>query len=386
MTKPILNGAPSGLNDLFSILYGAPLSLYTGRARSYLIKAGIPYRETMPITEHYIKNIAPAAGGRQSMPTLELPNGDVIRDGVAIIDHFENQNRHEFSPATPKQRIVSRLFDVIGAEGLLRPAMHYRWNFPKQNLGFLRYHFQAAMPRGPGRVERADKAMDRMRGAGQAFGAVPETFETIETHYLEFLKVLDTHFSDQPYLLGGKPSIADFGLLAPLYAHLGRDPRPLSLMQEHAIRVFRWVERMNRSELDVGEFKIQDGQYLASDEIPDSLVEVLKHAAIDFVPETQAAASCINTWISQQDNLEPGTECARGVGIANFQLRGVTINALAQPFRFYLLMRVQDEFESLEKRQQDEVTSFLDTCHMTDILKAKLSRKIGRLNNLEVWL
>ena len=386
MTKPILNGAPSGLNDLFSNLYGAPLSLYTGRARSYLIKAGIPYRETMPITEHYIKNIAPAAGGRQSMPTLELPNGDVIRDGVVIIDHFENQTRQEFSPATPKQRIVSRLFDVIGAEGLLRPAMHYRWNFPKQNLEFLRYHFQAAMPRGPGREERADKAMDRMRGAGQAFGVVPETFETIETHYLGFLKVLDTHFSDQPYLLGGKPSIADFGMLAPLYAHLGRDPRPLSLMQEHAIRVFRWVERMNRPELDVGEFKIQDGQYLASDEIPDSLVEVLKHAAIDFVPETQAAASCINTWISQQDNLEPGTECARGVGIANFQLRGVTINALAQPFRFYLLMRVQDEFESLEKRQQDEVTSFLDTCHMTDILKTKLSREIGRLNNLEVWL
>lgn len=372
--------------DPANTLYGAPLSLYTGRARSYLIKAGIPYRETMPITEHYIKHVAPAAGGRQSMPTLELPDGGVIRDGVAIIDHFENQGSADFSPTTAKQRIVSRLFDVIGAEGLLRPAMHYRWNFPKQNLEFLQYHFQAAMPRGPNRKERADKTMDQMRGAGQAFGAVPETFDAIETHYIEFLKVLDRHFSDQPYLLGGKPSIADFGMLAPLYAHLGRDPGPLSLMQEHAIRVFRWVERMNRPELDVGEFEIQDGQYLASDEIPDSLVDVLKHIAIDFVPETQAAAACINSWISQQDNLEPGTECARGVGMANFQLRGVTINALAQPFRFYLLKRVQDEFESLDKQQQDEVTSLLEACQMADILELKLSRDIGRQNNLEVWL
>ena len=99
-----------------------------------------------------------------------------------------------------------------------------------------------------------------------------------------------------------------------------------------------------------------------------------------------ATASCINNWISQQDNLEPGTECARGVGMANFQLRGVTINALAQPFRFYLLKRVQDEFESLDKQQQDEVTSLLDACQMTDILKMKLSREIGRQNNLEVWL
>ena len=131
--------------DPANTLYGAPLSLYTGRARSYLIKAGIPYRETMPITEHYIKRVAPAAGGRQSMATLELPDGGVIRDGVAI-------------------------------------------------------------------------------------------------------------------------------------------------------------------------------------------------------------------------------------------------NALAQPFRFYLLKRVQDEFESLDKQQQDEVTSLLDACQMANILEMKLSREIGRQNNLEVWL
>ena len=143
---------------------------------------------------------------------------------------------------------------------------------------------------------------------------------------------------------------------------------------------------MNRPELDVGEFETQDSEYLASDEIPATLVNVLKHIAIDFVPETRAAASCINDWISQQDNLESGTECARGVGMANFQLRGVTINALAQPFRFYLLKRVQDEFESLDNQQRDEVTSLLDAFQMTDILKMKLSRNIGRQNNLEVWL
>jgi glutathione S-transferase len=369
-----------------AILYGAPFSLFTGRARSYLIKAHVPYRETMPITEHYIKNIVPAAGNRQSMPTLELPDGEVIRDGVAIIDHFETKSGHGFSPATPKQRVINRLLDVIGAEGLLRPAMHYRWNFPEQNLEFLRFHFQTAMPRGPGREEKADMAMNRMRAAGQAFGAVPDTFDTIETLYIELLKVLDSHFSEHPYLLGGKPSIADFGMLAPLYAHLGRDPKPLSLMREHALHTFRWVERMNRPELDVGEFETQDSEYLASDEIPATLVNVLKHIAIDFVPETRAAASCINDWISQQDNLESGTECARGVGMANFQLRGVTTNALAQPFRFYLLKRVQDEFESLDNQQRDEVTSLLDAFQMTDILKMKLSRNIGRQNNLEVWL
>ncbi len=35
-------------------LYGVPHSLYAGRARSYLIKAGIAYREQAPKTEHYL--------------------------------------------------------------------------------------------------------------------------------------------------------------------------------------------------------------------------------------------------------------------------------------------------------------------------------------------
>ena len=367
-------------------LYGTPLSLYTGRARSYLIKAGIAYRETIPITRHYLENVLPGAGGRQSMPTIELADGEVIRDGVAIVDHFETECAHPFSPGSPKQRIVSLLFDVIGAEGLLRPAMHYRWNFPDQNLEFLRFHFQSGTPRGAEREQNADAAADRMRAACMAFGAVPETFEVVEALYLELLQKLNAHFSVQPYLLGGRPCVGDFGLIAPLYGHLGRDPKPLSLMQAHAIRVFRWVERMNRPEPDVGEFEVQDDGYLADDEIPDSLIDVLKHVAIDFVPETRAACACINEWIDQQAELLPGREVIRGVGLGTFELRGVRVNALAQPFRFYLLKRVQDEFESLSKGDQKDAAAMLSACDMTEILELKLSRDIGRQDNLEVWL
>ncbi|MCP4755266.1 MAG: hypothetical protein GY866_30755 [Proteobacteria bacterium] len=33
-------------------LYGTPFSLYTGKARAYLIKQGIPFRESAPNTRH----------------------------------------------------------------------------------------------------------------------------------------------------------------------------------------------------------------------------------------------------------------------------------------------------------------------------------------------
>lgn len=48
-------------------LYGTPLSLYTGHARSYLIKAGINYRETTPTTTHFLKDVVPKAGARQRL-------------------------------------------------------------------------------------------------------------------------------------------------------------------------------------------------------------------------------------------------------------------------------------------------------------------------------
>ncbi|MEJ6515164.1 MAG: glutathione S-transferase N-terminal domain-containing protein [Pseudomonadales bacterium] len=367
-------------------LYGIPISLYTGRARSYLIKAGVAYNEVSPITEHYIRDVVPQAGGRAGMPTLETAEGSVIRDGAAIIDHYETLSGNTYSPTTPKQKVLSRLFDVVGAEGLLRPAMHYRWDFPEENLNLLRFHFQSAIPRGPGREEKADKATDRMRAAGKGFGAVAENFSVIEALYIEWLEALNAHFSAYPYLFGSKPSIGDFGMIAPLYGHLGRDPKPLSLMQAKAVQLYRWVERMNRPELDLVEFEDQTGEYLPSDEIPESLITLLQQVAIDFVPETIAAANCINEWLDKQQDLHPGTEAIRGVGLCSFELRGATINALAQPYRFYLLQRVQDLFESLDSADQADVLSLFEACNLQSILTTKLNRRIGRENNLEVWL
>ena len=368
-----------------AVLYGAPLSLYTGRARSYLIKNGISYRETIPNTKHYAKEIVPKAGGRAGMPTLELPDGSVIRDGVAIIDHYEALGGHKFSPTTPKQKIVSLLFDVIGAEGLLRPAMHYRWNFPDDNKKFLQFHFEQGTPKGPNRAEEAEKRADLMRNACMAFGAVPDTFELTESLYGELLEKLNRHFTDHPYLLGNMPSIGDFGLIAPLYGHLGRDPAPLALMQKTAIRAFRWVERMNRPDPDIGEFDDQSEGFLKDDEVPQTLIDVLQQVAIDFVPETQAAADCINNWLAEHKDLAAGEEVVRGVGLAPFKVRNVDINALAQPFRFYLLSRVQEAYGGLSTSDQKSVSDLLTACNLSEVLDIKINRGITRANNLEVW-
>jgi hypothetical protein len=187
------------------------------------------------------------------------------------------------------------------------------------------------------------------------------------------------------------PSIGDFRLIAPLYGHLGRDPKPLSLMQSKAVHLFRWVERMNRPEPDVGEF-MEEGivmpgdAFAANDEIPETLVDVIRQLAVDFVPETIAAADHINGWLANKDDLPSGTPLERGVGLATFEVEGATINALAQPYRFYLLSRVQLDFDTMAPEEQSQVEQILEQCDLLPVLSARLTRVIGRQDNREVWL
>ena len=369
------------------ILYAMPHSLYSGRARSYLIKNGIPFEERSTGHESFKAEVLPK-GKLPTIPTLVTAEGQVIRDGAAIIEHFEATSGRPCQPPGARQQVISALFDVIGTDGLLRPAMHYRWNFPDDNLAFVRYHFLHSQRDVPQREEKTEAMMNRMRHAAMIFGVTEQSQPVVEALYLEYLDALNAHFEHYPYLLGWRPCIGDFGLVAPMYAHLGRDPYPARLMQQRAPAVYRWLERMNREDQDAPEYFNAGNDFLADDKIPDPLIPVLKILAEDFVPETLAAAELINSRLAEHQP-ESGAvavgRLAEALGTADFSVRGETITALAQPHRFYLLQRVQDVFAKLSDERQTEISTLLEACGMKSLLGAVLSRGIARSENLEVW-
>jgi len=369
------------------ILYAMPHSLYSGRARSYLIKNGIPFRERSTGHESFKAEVLPK-GKLPTIPTLVTADGEVIRDGAAIIEHFEAATGRPCQPPGARQQVISALLDVIGTDGLLRPAMHYRWNFPDENFAFVRYHFLHSQRDVPERQEKTEAMMNRMRRAAMIFGVTEQSQPVVEALYLEYLEELNAHFEHYPYLLGWRPCIGDFGLLAPMYAHLGRDPYPARLMQQRAPAVYRWVERMNHEDQDVPEYFNAGNDFLANDEIPETLIPVLKILAEDFVPETLAAAELINNWLDEHQPDRGAVAVGRlaeALGTADFTVRGETITALAQPHRFYMLQRVQDAVTGLSDEKQTEVESMLEGCGMERLPRAVLSRRIVRSDNLEVW-
>ncbi len=85
---------------------------------------------------------------------------------------------------------------------------------------------------------------------------------------------------------------------------------------------------------------------------------MLQKIAEDLVPESKAAAECINQWLTDKD---PTTRdpVKRGMGFGEFALRGTKITALAQPWRFFLLSRMQKAFNELEDNPREEVGALM---------------------------
>lgn len=376
-------------------LYGTPGSLYTAKARSYLIKQHIAFENRAAGEPRFRSEIAPKIG-RWIIPVLELDDGLLVQDGADIIAHFESNGRARLPafPATPLHAVISQIFELFGGEGLLRPAMHYRWNFDEVNRDFLSIDFPAAL--APTEASDADRegvfdmASRRMRKAMSSFGVSPETIPAVEASYAEFLRLFNAHLAVVPYLLGGRPTIGDYGLIAPLYAHLGRDPYPADIMKRTAYRVWRWVERMNAPGQDAGEYGDYPEVLFPGDGVPDSLKAMLRFIAEDYLPEVRAYVGFTNAWLAERPDIAPGTSGLertqeRRIGEVEFTWRGHRLRVGVMPYRLYLLQKVQDVFDRATPEARSDIQALLDEVGLGDLLTLRTSRRVERRNFLEVW-
>ncbi|WP_439102994.1 glutathione S-transferase N-terminal domain-containing protein [Congregibacter sp.] len=375
-------------------LYGMPASLYTGKVRSYFRKQGIAFTEYGANHPDFQTRVMPAVG-RFIMPVVEAPDGTIVQDGTDIIDHVEQSGDAQFSvyPDSALLRVVSLIFELFGGEGLLRPAMHYRWSFDELNLDFIRSEFIASLAPVDASKEEGDAFFDRasglMRKAASGFGVSEESGPLIESSYREFLLLFAEHLKTRPYLLGGTPTIGDFGLIAALYAHLDRDPAPSLFMRRTAPAVGRWVERMHGPESTWVEHQ-EDRSLIGEETLPETLKNLLRYVAEDYLPELRAHVDFANAWLDKHPELKAGTNGltkpgTRTIGETEFSWRGTTLKTLVMPYRFYLLQRVQDAMVSATATERAPIQLLLDEVGLGCLPDLRTRRRVERINHLEVW-
>ncbi|MBV7265342.1 glutathione S-transferase family protein [Erythrobacter ani] len=320
------------------VMYGSPASLFSGKARAYLDWKGVDYREVSPNLQIRNEVIVPAVG-RMIIPVIELDNGTILQDTSIIIDHFETaEGGPSVYPRTPRQRFAALLLECFGDEWLVLPAMHYRWNYNEEWI--LEEFGRNMMPDAPREQQLAAGTMigQQFRGFVPVLGINEATIPGIEASYEALLADLDAHFAKHPFLFGSRPSIGDYGLIGPLYAHLYRDPASGEIMERLAPRVAEWVERMVKPSEPLS------GEFLSDDAVPDTLIPVLKRMMREHVPFLTETARMFGEWHA----ANPGAEIPRAVGMAPFTTGGVSGEGAARVFSLWMLQRALDYLASLE--------------------------------------
>lgn len=333
----------SGAKQMIKV-YGVKVSYFTGKLESYLRYKEIPF-EYCAATSGFFRKTLPEKTGALQVPAVELPDGRWMTDSSPIIDWFEEQyTDHSILPPDPIQAFLCRLIEDYADEYLWRPAMHYRWSYPTSSK-LLRRQISDEM----GTDVRLPKWLIRMvteRRQHTNFvvndGVTKETWDHVEQAYLRLLKILTPIFENRPFVFGAIPTLADIGLMGPLFRHFSMDPVPAVIMRETAPAVMEWVYRVWNAKASRIDGPI-DGAHVSG--VPDDVLPLLTE-----IGETHLENLCANAdaWAAQQKSF--------GV-----QLQGARYkNVPTSRYRVWCLEKLQERFEELPPEARESMMQLLD--------------------------
>jgi len=331
---------------------GVHLSLYSGKTRSYLLHKGIPFveRGTNP-WEYYVT--FRRHGLAHAVPVVITPQGEWLQDTSVILDTLERRfPQRPILPATPVLRFASYLFELWGDEFWLPHAMHARWAHDENLPLFVRDVGDALLPGFPRRLREAigRRHARLMRSHPHNLGATPAMSPVLDRFLQIHLDALDRHFAAHRFLFGGRPSLGDFGLIAPLYAHLGRDPWPKRELIAPRVHLKAWIERMFEPA------SAANGEFWTEDRLPATLLPALRSIFDELLPFLAGCA----TELRRTPVLPANTHRARRfLGPIDYPMAGGTHRRPALSYPVWMAQRLLAAFRAMAPDEQRAVRQWL---------------------------
>lgn len=204
---------------------------------------------------------------------------------------FELERLHRersIVPVDPAQAFLAYLLEDFADEWGTKAMFHYRWyreRDQKQMSEWLAFD----RLRGRGRKQVLDAAaMFRARQVGRMpiVGCTPENAPLIEESAHAILALFEAHVTEENYLFGSRPSLADFGWFGQL-SQLAVDPTPADLMRAEFPFTFRWL-------INLDDASGVDGAWgEAHAALPPAVTGLLKLAGEIYFPFLRANAEAI---------------------------------------------------------------------------------------------
>jgi glutathione S-transferase len=389
-------------------------SYFSGKARAYLrykSRSGSLDFEDILATPELVQGLLIPRSGSPAVPQLQAPSGTWVQDSSEIIEYCELAHPLPFvipPPECPRQCLATYLIELLADEWMVVPSFWERWYFSEDgrapsHRGFNEQQWGAVFaPDASGAARRAagaalfeamfgiSKSRSEPRGvyAGLVHLGVDERTEHAwQASQHRLLERLEAHFAAHDFTLGGRPSLADFGLLGPLYAHLFRDAVSGFALRVYFPLVAEWVERANgegalnartydqklysldeRGEL-VGRPATSDGgEWLLDDEVPETLVPVIAVFFEEMWPVLQSAIATLSAFIDSDAHelgeelpgktffASPGFEhlqCDAGALTHEFEIGGIRSRRMVVPYQMWMLQRIAGVLEACTETAED---------------------------------
>lgn len=318
-------------------VYGSRVSYYTGKLEAYLRYRDIPYTlHGMPYDQ---AEMLKEKVGAVQMPIVDRGDGRWMSDTTPILFELEQeQDKESILPDHPVMAFLARLIEDYGDEWLWRAAMHYRWSYPYgreliSNILVDEVTTPVPLPRF---VVRRMIRRRQIKFFTTRDGVNAQTRDHVEQGYFNALDAMSTILKDRPFLLGDKPSLADFGLLAPMFRHFSQDPEPAEIMRTRAPLVYEWVARM---------WTLKANPQARFIDAPDAgLKALLQEACETHLVQLNANAAAY----------------AHGDETFNMEVQGVAYtNMPVSRYRVYCLEELRRAYSDLSSEDQSEIQSWL---------------------------
>lgn len=318
-------------------VHGLDLSYFTGKLEAYLRGKQIPY-ELIEMDTADFKRCGKATGVAQ-MPQVEWTNGQWLSDTTLIIEFLEKLTpQTTVMPQNSSMRFIAQLLEDFGDEWLWRPALYYRWAHA-QDARLMSHRLADGMMRDvplPFFMRRW-AILNRQRFHFLWLDGVrSNTAKRIEAHYLETLNALESVLKKTPFLLGQRPTLADYGMYGSMFRHFFCDPTPARMMRMQAPAVHEWVARMWNTDLHT----FNDIAFAT--EISEEIQPLIEIVCQEFLPYMQANEDAV---LAQEKHFK-------------FNSKGTAFKLPTQRYRAWRYQRLRQRYQLLDRQTQD----YLNTC------------------------
>ncbi|MEM7005043.1 MAG: glutathione S-transferase family protein [Pseudomonadota bacterium] len=318
-------------------LYGSRVSYYTGKLEAYLRYKGVAYSlHGMPYEK--ADELKEKVGSVQ-MPIVDRGDGRWMSDTTPILLELEKENPdNPIVPSDPIVGFIARLIEDYADEWLWRSAMHYRWSYPYSReliSNILVDEISTPVPL-PRFVVRRMIRRRQIKFFTKRDGVNAATWSHVEQGYLNALDCVSRILAERPFVLGTKPSLADFGLMAPMFRHFSQDPDPEEIMRTRAPLVYEWVARMWTAR------NLEDGVFIS--EVSEEMAPLLKEVCETHLQQLASNASAYRSGKSSFEMTVQGCEYT---------------DMSVSRYRVYCLECLRTSFDTVDAGAKDKVRSLL---------------------------